>query len=61
MAVSLYDVLHRAFADGQRIRFIQIGGNDGIHADPIYQFHVDQTFAFEWGQVFEPIPEYFNS
>lgn len=60
MAALLSDVLNRAFVDGERIRFIQIGGNDGIHMDPLYEFHVQQTFAFEWGHIFEPIPEYFD-
>lgn len=60
MSAILGEALQRAFADGERIRFIQIGGNDGVHMDPLYQYHVDKTFDFEWGQIFEPIPEYFE-
>jgi FkbM family methyltransferase len=56
----LGDVLKRAFPNRDPIRYIQIGGNDGIHADPLYQYHVDRTFDFQWGQIFEPIPEYFH-
>lgn len=60
MSALLNEVLQRAFASGERVRFIQIGGNDGIHMDPLYQHHVEKTFDFEWGQIFEPIPEYFD-
>lgn len=60
MSALLGDALRRAFANGERIRFIQIGGNDGILGDPLYQYHVDRTFDFEWGHIFEPIPEYFE-
>jgi FkbM family methyltransferase len=60
MSALLGEILHRAFPKGEPIRFIQIGGNDGVHMDPLYQYHVDKTFDFEWGQIFEPIPEYFE-
>jgi FkbM family methyltransferase len=60
MGAVLDAALQRAFPRGERIRFIQIGGNDGIHEDPLYQHHLDGSFDFEWGQVFEPIPEYFE-
>jgi FkbM family methyltransferase len=61
MGILLGEALERAFpSGGERIRFIQIGGNDGVHEDPLYQYHLDKTFDFEWGQIFEPIPEYFE-
>lgn len=60
MSALLGEALHRAFPDGERIRFIQIGGNDGVHMDPLYEYHVNRTFDFEWGQIFEPIPEYYE-
>ena len=61
MGVLLGEALELAFPKGkERIRFIQIGGNDGVHEDPLYQYHVEQTFDFEWGQIYEPIPEYFE-
>lgn len=61
MGILLGEVLQRAFGNNaERIRFIQIGGNDGVHEDPLYHYHVDQTFNFEWGQIYEPIPEYFE-
>jgi FkbM family methyltransferase len=61
MGALLEEALHRAFpADGERVRFIQIGGNDGVHEDPLYDYHVRGIFDFEWGQIYEPIPEYFD-
>lgn len=60
MSALLGETLQRAFPNRERIRFIQIGGNDGVHMDPLYQYHVEKTFDFEWGQIFEPIPEYFD-
>lgn len=60
MSALLGEALQRAFTNGDRIRFIQIGGNDGVLTDPLYQYHVDKTFDFEWGEIFEPIPEYFD-
>jgi FkbM family methyltransferase len=61
MGALLGEALQRAFAaNGDRVRFIQIGGNDGVHEDPLYQYHLDRTFDFEWGQIYEPIPEYFE-
>jgi FkbM family methyltransferase len=61
MGVLLDAALQRIFvAAGEPVRFIQIGGNDGVHEDPLYQHHVNKTVDFEWGQVFEPIPEYFE-
>jgi FkbM family methyltransferase len=60
MSAILGEALRRAFGDGEPIRLIQIGGNDGIHMDPLYNYHVERTFNFEWGQIYEPIPEYFE-
>ncbi|HEU4697228.1 MAG TPA: FkbM family methyltransferase [Sphingomicrobium sp.] len=61
MSAGLDDALKRAFPrGGEPIRFIQIGGNDGIYKDPLYNHHVGGTFNFEWGEIFEPIPEYFD-
>jgi FkbM family methyltransferase len=60
MSALLGEALRRAFPGDERIRFIQIGGNDGVHMDPLYEYHVEKTFHFEWGQIFEPIPEYFE-
>jgi FkbM family methyltransferase len=60
MGALLGEALQRAFPAGERVRFIQIGGNDGVHEDPLYQYHVDRAFDFEWGQIYEPIPEYFD-
>ena len=61
MGALLDATLLRVFpGGGDRIRFIQIGGNDGVHEDPLYHHHTSGTLDFEWGQVFEPIPEYFE-
>lgn len=61
MGAVLDQALQRAFPKGDKpIRFLQIGGNDGVYQDPLYQHHVRGTFDFEWGQIFEPIPEYFD-
>jgi FkbM family methyltransferase len=61
MSAVLDDVLARAFARGATpIRFIQIGGNDGVHEDPLYHHHANRSFDFEWGHIFEPISEYFD-
>lgn len=61
MGAVLDEALQRAFPKGVRtVRFLQIGGNDGVYQDPLYQHHVGGTFDFEWGHIFEPIPEYFQ-
>ena len=61
MGAVLDEVLQRAFPKGAvPIRFLQIGGNDGVYQDPLYEHHVRATFDFEWGHIFEPIPEYFE-
>ncbi len=60
MGALLGAALQRAFLDGERIRFIQIGANDGVLGDPLYQYHVQKTFDFEWGHVFEAVTEYFD-
>jgi FkbM family methyltransferase len=42
---------------GGKVKFLQIGGNDGVLADPIYKF----IKAYDWeGVIVEPIPEYFE-
>jgi hypothetical protein len=61
MGAVLDEALQRAFPKGGTpVRFLQIGGNDGVYQDPLYQHHVHRTFDFEWGHIFEPIPEYFE-
>jgi FkbM family methyltransferase len=60
MSTIFDDTLRRAFPDGSPIRYLQIGGNDGICRDPLYQHHVDGKLNFEWGHVFEPVLEYFE-
>jgi FkbM family methyltransferase len=60
MGALLGEALQRAFGARERVRFIQIGGNDGVHEDPLYQYHVDRAFDFQWGHIYEPIPEYFH-
>lgn len=61
MSAVLDEALARAFPAGESpIRFIQIGGNDGVHEDPLYEHHANRSFDFEWGHIFEPIPEYFD-
>ncbi len=60
MPAVLDEALRRAFPKGVPIRFIQIGGNDGVYQDPLYDHHRQATFDFEWGHIFEPIPEYFE-
>lgn len=43
---------------GERVRFLQIGGNDGLMADPLRPF----LKQFPWiGGIFEPIPEHYAS
>jgi hypothetical protein len=61
MSALLDAALERAFGNHrQTCRFIQIGGNDGVFEDPLYKHHHSVSYAFEWGQIFEPIPEYFD-
>ena len=60
MGSLLDEALERAFGRaGEPIRFIQIGGNDGVFQDPLYKHHQEGRYAFGWGQVYEPLPEYF--
>ena len=61
MGAILDAALQRAFGDsGERIRFIQVGGNDGVHEDPLHPHRINRAFDFEWGHIYEPIPEYFE-
>ena len=61
MGALLDTALERAFANGnERIRFIQIGGNDGVFQDPLHDHRTLGTYEFEWGHIYEPIPEYFT-
>lgn len=61
MGELLDAALERAFGSGsETIRYIQIGGNDGVHEDPLYAHHVAGKFNFDWGQIYEPVPEYFE-
>lgn len=40
------------------IKFVQIGGNDGIHVDPLYPYYSSND---SWiGHIFEPNPEVFK-
>ena len=40
-----------------KVKFLQIGGNDGYLHDPIYKF----IKAYDWeGVIVEPVPEYFE-
>lgn len=60
MGDLLERAMRSAFPRGKPIRFLQIGGNDGVIKDPLYDYHVKGEFDFEWGHIFEPIPEYFE-
>lgn len=61
MSAFLDAALERAFgASRQACRYIQIGGNDGVFQDPLYKHHKAKNYRFEWGQIFEPIPEYYD-
>ena len=40
------------------VRFIQVGGNDGIHVDPLHQFYKSNL---QWnGYIFEPNPQVYR-
>ena len=40
-----------------KVKFLQIGGNDGYLHDPVYKF----IKAYDWeGVIVEPVPEYFE-
>lgn len=43
----------------EKIYFVQIGGNDGILNDPIYDLCKKFPEKF-YGYIFEPVPEYFS-
>jgi hypothetical protein len=60
MGDILDQAMSKAFRGGKAVRFLQIGGNDGVHQDPLYDYHVSGEFHFDWGHIFEPIPEYFE-
>lgn len=61
MGALLDAALDRAFADGSEpVRYIQIGGNDGVHEDPLYPHHAAGKYDFAWGHIYEPVPEYFE-
>ena len=61
MGALLDSALERAFSNrNEPIRFIQIGGNDGVYQDPLHNHRALGTYEFEWGHIYEPIPEYFS-
>ena len=61
MGALLDMALERTFSSrNERIRFIQIGGNDGVFQDPLHNHRAVGAYEFEWGHIYEPIPEYFE-
>jgi FkbM family methyltransferase len=55
--IRMHDVIHRETLRGSAIRFIQIGANDGVIADPLHPF----IGAFGWsGAMVEPQPSVFT-
>ena len=61
MGEILDAALEHAFGSTQDpVRYIQIGGNDGVFQDPLYVHHQQGRLVFEWGQIYEPVPEYFE-
>ncbi len=61
MGVLLDTALERVFSNrNERIRFVQIGGNDGVFQDPLHEHRVLGRYDFDWGHIYEPIPEYFT-
>lgn len=60
MTTIFDEALNRAFGDGTPIRLIQVGGNDGVFEDPLYSHHASGDLHFQWAQIYEPLPEYFD-
>ena len=57
--LPVFDILVTAlFANHKQIRFIQIGGNDGIYVDPIRKYY--KTDARWTGHIYEPNPEIYT-
>ncbi|MCK6380634.1 MAG: FkbM family methyltransferase [Leptospiraceae bacterium] len=59
---SIFDFesfLYRYLAVHKTLTFIQIGANDGIMNDPIYQFNVENKDVVS-GFVIEPLPDIFE-
>jgi len=59
---SIFDFesfLYRHLAVHKRLTFLQIGANDGIMNDPIYQFNVANRDVVS-GFVLEPLPDIFE-
>ncbi|OAI42556.1 hypothetical protein AYO41_04065 [Verrucomicrobia bacterium SCGC AG-212-E04] len=51
-------VLLRAFHSLEGLRFIQVGANDGLRADPIHRY----VLRYHWtGCLLEPLPAYFQA
>lgn len=55
-------ITRRIFSDlaerkGSAVNFLQVGGNDGVLADPIYPFVTQGNWA---GTIIEPVPSYFR-
>jgi FkbM family methyltransferase len=52
--------LYRYLETHKTLVFIQIGANDGVMNDPIYEFNVKNSSAVS-GYVLEPLPEAFSN
>ena len=50
--------IHSYSLNKKSIKFVQLGGNDGIINDPIYDLCKQFPEKF-YGHIFEPVPEYF--
>jgi len=51
--------LYRYLAVHKKIHFIQIGANDGVMNDPLYQFNIKNKSVVS-GYVLEPLPDIFE-
>jgi FkbM family methyltransferase len=57
--LDFHNLLFRTLAQKGKLNFLQIGGNDGVLADPLYSF-VKRNVKNVSGYILEPIPDYYN-
>lgn len=58
--MNKFSMYVRALAIFKNITYIQIGGNDGCYADPLYPIIKSHPNVFLRGDVYEPHPLYFD-
>lgn len=58
--VNFDNLLYLLLNTDGKLKYIQVGANDGIMADPLYQF-ISRNKEATYGIAIEPVPKYYRS